>query len=117
MRRFVDPPPCLPRVANSRSSVRSHHLWCILWCMRRTNIYLDDEQTELLNRLARSQGVSRAEMIRRLLDGALRNEVDDVTADLAAIDESFGILASVDSPERSSGDREAHLARMWEVGS
>lgn len=85
--------------------------------MKRTNIYLDDEQTELLDRLARSQGISRAEMIRRLLDGALRNEVDDVAADLAAIDESFGVLSSADWPERGTGDREAHLAKMWEIGS
>lgn len=85
--------------------------------MKRTNIYLDDEQTELLDRLAHSQGVSRAEMIRRLLDGALRNETDDVAVGIAAIDESFGVLAVAEWPERGAGDREAHLARMREIGS
>jgi hypothetical protein len=30
----------------------------MLWCMKRTNIYLDEEQAELLDRLARNEGVS-----------------------------------------------------------
>jgi len=85
--------------------------------MKRTNIYLDEEQAELLDRLARSQGVSRAEMIRRLLDRSLRDEADDVAAGLAAIDESFGVLASSEWPERGGGDRDEHLATMWAIGS
>jgi hypothetical protein len=85
--------------------------------MKRTNIYLDEQQAELLDRLARAQGVSRAEMIRRLLDRSLRNEIDDVAAGLAAIDESFGVLADTQWPERRVGDREEHLARMWAIGS
>jgi metal-responsive CopG/Arc/MetJ family transcriptional regulator len=85
--------------------------------MKRTNIYLDEKQAELLDRLARAQGVSRAEMIRRLLDRSLRNEVDDVAAGLAAIDESFGVLADAQWPERHVGDREEYLARMWAIGS
>jgi hypothetical protein len=89
----------------------------MMWCMKRTNIYLDEDQAALLDRLARSEGISRAEMIRRLLDRALRNEVDDVAAALAAIDESFGVLADTEWPERHTGDREEHLARMWKIGS
>ena len=88
-----------------------------MWCMKRTNIYLDEKQAELLDRLAVSQGISRAEMIRRLLDRSLLNEIDDVAAGLAAIDESFGVLAGVEWPERRSGDREEHLARMWALRS
>jgi hypothetical protein len=56
-------------------------------------------------------------MIRRLLDRSLRNEADDVAVGLAAIDESFGVLADSDWPERHAGDREEHLARMWTIGS
>jgi metal-responsive CopG/Arc/MetJ family transcriptional regulator len=89
----------------------------MMWCMKRTNIYLDEQQAELLDGLARAQGVSRAEMIRRLLDRSLRNEVDDVAAGLAAIDESFGVLADTQWTERRAGDREEHLARMWAIGS
>lgn len=89
----------------------------MLWCMKRTNIYLDETQAELLDRLARVEGVSRAEMIRRLLDRSLRGEVDDVAVGLAAIDESFGVLADTEWSERRAGDREAHLADMWAIGS
>jgi metal-responsive CopG/Arc/MetJ family transcriptional regulator len=85
--------------------------------MKRTNIYLDETQAELLDQLARGQGVSRAEMIRRLLDRSLRDEVDDVAAGLAAIEESFGIIADTEWPERGADDRQEHLARMWTIGS
>jgi metal-responsive CopG/Arc/MetJ family transcriptional regulator len=87
-----------------------------MWCMVRTNIYLEERQTALLDRLAAEEGVSRAEVIRRLLDRALASRDDDLTADLTAIDESFGVLEDeVDIPARGAGDREEHLARMWRV--
>ena len=85
--------------------------------MRRTNIYLEAEQTEKLDRLAAQEGVSRAEVIRRLLDRGLDGNDDDVTADLAIIDLSFGVLTDIDVVERGSGDRAAHLNRMWQVSS
>lgn len=81
--------------------------------MDRTNIYLEHRQTEALDRLARDEGVSRAEMIRRLLDRALGGVDDDLAGDLVAIDDSFGALQDADVPERGPGDREDHLARMW----
>jgi hypothetical protein len=37
----------------------------------------------------------------------------DLAADLKAIDESFGALHDVKSPERGQGDREQHHASMW----
>ena len=85
--------------------------------MQRTNIYLEAEQTEKLDRLAAEEGVSRAEIIRRLLDRALDGNDDDVTTDLATIDLSFGALADIDMVERGSGEREDHLNRMWQVSS
>jgi hypothetical protein len=69
--------------------------------MRRTNIYLEERQTEALDRLADAAGVSRAEMLRRILDRGLAGESDGLTADLAAIDLSFGCLE----------DRRAHPRR------
>jgi hypothetical protein len=81
--------------------------------MKRTNIYLDEEQTASLDKLAAQQGVSRAELIRGLLDRALNNTDDDLASDLTAIDESFGTLREVPSAERGPGDREEHLSRMW----
>ena len=85
----------------------------MMWCMRRTNIYLDETQTASLDRLAVQQGVSRAEIIRQLLDRALSNTDDNLVSDLMAIRNSFGSLRDVEPPDRGPGDREEHLGRMW----
>ena len=82
-------------------------------CMRRTNIYLTDEQVAQLDRRARAEGVSRAELIRQLLDRLLRSESDRLSADVAAIDESFGMLADAEIElDRADGARGAHLERV-----
>lgn len=85
----------------------------MLWCMKRTNIYLDEAQTASLDRLAGQQGVSRAELIRQLLDRALNNTDDNLASDLTAIDDSFGALRDMEPPHRGPGDREDHLDRIW----
>jgi hypothetical protein len=85
--------------------------------MTRTNIYLEDRQTAILDRIATEEGVSRAEVIRRLIDRALAGRDDDLAADLAAIDESFGVLGDANIAARGAGDREEHLARMWQVAA
>ena len=85
----------------------------MLRCIKRTNIYLDEEQTASLDRLAGQQGISRAELIRQLLDRALNSTDDSLAADLRAIDDAFGVLSDVESPDRGPGDREGHLDRMW----
>lgn len=85
--------------------------------MRRTNIYLDDRQTEALDRLATAEGTSRAELIRRVLDRWLAGEDPDVETDLTAIDGSFGALGDLDVRDRSPDDRAAHLDRMWRLGT
>ena len=62
-------------------------------CMKRTNIYLAEGQAAALDRVAQAEGVSRAELIRKLIDRAIGSHPDaDLTKDLAAIDGSFGIL-------------------------
>jgi hypothetical protein len=83
--------------------------------MRRTNIYLDEEQCDALDVRARAEGISRAELIRRYLDEALGRGQDDLEHDLALIEETFGALAGVDIdiPDRGPGEREADLARRW----
>ncbi|EPZ64395.1 hypothetical protein TBKG_03727 [Mycobacterium tuberculosis '98-R604 INH-RIF-EM'] len=53
--------------------------------MKRTNIYLDEEQTASLDKLAAQEGVSRAELIRLLLNRALTTAGDDLASDLQAI--------------------------------
>lgn len=86
----------------------------MFWCMRRTNIYLDEEQTASLDKLAGQQGVSRAELIRQILGRALNNAEDSLASDLAAIDDSFGVLGDVEWPERRPGSREGHLDQVWQ---
>jgi hypothetical protein len=81
--------------------------------MKRTNIYLGEEQTARLDRLAEQQGVSRAELIRQLLNRALTGSDDNLASDLQAIDDSFGTLGELDSQARRPGGREDHLAQMW----
>ena len=77
---------------------------------QRTNIYLDPEQCVALDRQAEAEGVSRAEVIRRHLDAALARDADDLAADLAAIDDSFGVVDdALEIPPRGPGDREQHL--------
>lgn len=85
--------------------------------MKRTNIYLDEAQTASLDRLAVQQGVSRAELIRQLLDRALSNADDNLASDLKAIDDSFGVLKDLEAPDRGPGERDEHLNRMWRRSS
>jgi hypothetical protein len=85
---------------------------CMMWCMRRTNIYLDEEQTAVLDRLATQEGVSRAEVIRQLLGRVLASSDASLASDLDAIENSFGALRDVDVPMRGPGGREEHLARI-----
>jgi Ribbon-helix-helix protein, copG family len=92
---------------------RATNQWCTLWCMKRTNIYLDEEQTAALDRLAAQEGVSRAEVIRQLLDRVLTSSDESLASDLHAIEDSFGVLRDVDVPVRHPGGREEHLARRW----
>lgn len=85
--------------------------------MRRTNIYLDEQQCASLDRLAAEEGTSRAELIRRVLDRWLAGGDHDLQRDLDAIETSFSVLAALDVPEREPDDRAAHLDRMWRLGT
>ncbi|MQA13153.1 MAG: ribbon-helix-helix protein, CopG family [Pseudonocardiaceae bacterium] len=81
--------------------------------MRRTNIYLTDEQRAALSARATAEGISTAELVRRLIDHALVAGSEDLADDLAAIDVSFGVLKEVDVDfERSDGQRGEHLERI-----
>lgn len=83
--------------------------------MRRTNIYLSDEQRAALAARAAAEGTSTAELVRRLIDQALLGSSDDLTADLAAVDVSFGALRDDELDvdiDRADGQRGAHLRRI-----
>ncbi|HTY29032.1 MAG TPA: CopG family transcriptional regulator [Mycobacterium sp.] len=84
--------------------------------MKRTNIYLDEEQSASLDRLAHQEGVSRAEVIRRLLDRALSGDDTSRAEDLSALEDSFGSAHDVVPASRGRGDREEHLAEVWRRG-
>jgi len=79
--------------------------------MKRTNIYLEERQTIILDRLASEQGVSRAEIVRSLLDKALPEQGESVAAGVAAINDSFGVLrdAEFNPLEREVDARGQHL--------
>lgn len=77
--------------------------------MRRTNIYLADDQCTALDELARSSGISRAEAVRRLIDEAIASDRRDLQRDLAAIEESFGTLGEDVVFDRGVDERARHL--------
>lgn len=80
--------------------------------MRRTTIYLADEQAEALDTIAHGEGISRAELIRRLVDRGISAAPVDLDADLTAIESSFGSWADGDLPARAPDARAAHLERI-----
>jgi hypothetical protein len=78
--------------------------------MNRTNIYLDEEQARSLDEAARAQGISRAALIRRLIDRGLDQSTGDLESDLAAIEASFDVLSSdEDFFARGDDQRSRHL--------
>ena len=85
--------------------------------MRRTNIYLDDQQTALLDQRAADEGVSRAELIRRLIDKGLNSSADPAGALHTAIDLSFGSMIAVEGTARDAGAREEHLDKLWKLNA
>lgn len=82
-------------------------------CMHRTNIYLDDEQCEMLDRLAGEEGRSRSEVIRALIERGLGGNDDDLEEDLLAIDQSFAVLQHSEAFVRGHDERSEHLDRIW----
>ena len=83
--------------------------------MQRTNIFLEARQTEALDRLAAGEGISRAELIRRLLDRALGGLGSDHDRLLAAIDASAGSAAGLAYPRRDGSARDEHLKHLWDT--
>ncbi|MGI8613254.1 MAG: CopG family transcriptional regulator [Nocardioidaceae bacterium] len=80
--------------------------------MKRTNLYLDEHQTAALDEVARAAGISRAELVRRLVDQGMAGGPADLEADLDAIEASFGALDDAPQPARGTDARAAHLSRV-----
>lgn len=81
--------------------------------MKRTNIYLAESQAAALDRAAQAEGVSRAELIRDLIDRAFGGQAGtDLAADLSAISASFGALSGHEPFSRARDDRADYLDRL-----
>jgi len=81
--------------------------------MKRTNIYLAEGQAAALDRVAAAEGVSRAALIRELIDRAIGGHPGaDLAADLAAINGSFGVLAGQEAFPRTRDQRTEYLDRL-----
>lgn len=81
--------------------------------MKRANVYLAEGQTAALDRVAQAEGVSRAELIRELIDRALGEHPGaDLAADVAAIEGSFGVLAGEEDFARGRDERMDYLDRL-----
>lgn len=88
----------------------------MMWCMQRTNIYLTDEQRAALSARAAVEGISAAELVRRLIDQALLGGNEDLAEDLTAIDVSFGALRDVEvDVDRADGARGIHVHRISQL--
>ena len=81
--------------------------------MNRTNIYLDEEQVRSLDEVAQAQGISRAALIRRLIDRGLDQSDGDLESDLAAIEASFDVLSGDEEfLARGADERSQHLDKV-----
>lgn len=91
-------------------------LRCMMWCIKRTNIYLAEGQAAALDKAAEAEGVSRAELIRELIDRALGGHPGaDLAADLDAISNSFGVLSEQEPFSRARDQRADNLDRLAEA--
>jgi hypothetical protein len=81
--------------------------------MKRTNIYLAEGHAAALDRIAQAEGVSRAELIRELIDRAIGGHSGtDLAADVDAIEGSFGALAGQETFARARDERMDYLDRL-----
>lgn len=86
------------------------------YIVKRTQIYLDEQQAEELGRRAAVRGTTASKMIREAIDQYL-SDSEDATERLArwrtAVDESFGIAPHLpDGAEYVEGLRGADRARQ-----
>lgn len=85
--------------------------------MQRTNIYLEEEQCAALDAVAEREGISRAAVIRDLIDRGLGGSSDDLESDLAAIQGSFGAVSELEEDTRGPDERSQHLDRVRRANS
>lgn len=67
----------------------------------RTQVYLTEDQRRMIDEIARAEGVSLAEVVRRALDAYFRAE-RDIAVELAS---TFGAAPDAATPTRDEWDR------------
>ena len=67
----------------------------------RTQVYLTEDQRRMIDEIARAEGVTLAEVVRRALDAYLNAERDAA----AALSSTFGADPDARSPSRDEWDR------------
>lgn len=67
----------------------------------RTQVYLTEDQRRMIDEIARAEGVTLAEVVRRALDAYLNAERDAA----AALASTFGADPGARSPSRDEWDR------------
>lgn len=72
--------------------------------MKRTQIYLDEEQDRRLERRARAVGKTKSALIREAVDQLLKRERPPTELE-AALRETAGALAGIGAPNRDEWNR------------
>jgi len=102
---FALPALSLPTNCPERTNLRPFgatsavHLCCM--AATRTQIYLTEEQRELVDRIAASEGLTMAEVVRRALNAYLSSEADAT----AALKATFGTAPDFGVPSRDEWNR------------
>jgi len=88
-----------------------------LYIMRRTQIYLDEEQSRKLAERAKATGKTKSHLIREAIDAHL-NEPEDEQAQLerfrAAVKATFGIAPYLPRGDKYVDELRAASVRRWE---
>lgn len=90
----------------------------VSYIMRRTQIYLDEDQAERLGRRARASGVTRSTMIREAIEAYLStpDDADELGRFRAALDAAGSApIAQLDGETYVEAIRAADLARDAEL--
>lgn len=82
--------------------------------MIRTQIQLTEQQMRSLRRAAREQGVSLAEMVRRLVDRGIEEELPDRKAAYERAARSLGGFEDHDAAGDVSEEHDAYLDAAYE---
>lgn len=76
----------------------------LMYTMKRTQIYIDDDQDRLLERRAKAAGTTKSALIRRAIDAFLMRKRE--TSELERIlDETAGSMPDLQVPSRDEWDR------------